>query len=325
MPPTEIDIRKLGKGAVLQPEDERDYKAELRPDFIAGAPLIDWEKGFYLEEPPDENQGSSSSCVAQGWSYYHWLINRKNWSRRSLYSRIFLLQGGAYGRDGGKELTTIGQATRDEAPDPSPQTENEMRSREGITAEEEASDIEHGYFSLPSDIDMIAYTIQNYKGSVGGVRGTNKAWADLTNPNVPAPGDINFWYHYLFRFGYHRHNDGQKCIIHKSSWCGIYGGVHHHEHHIKEDYFLSGGTFDNWVLVPKENNKMEFFQVTGEQTLVVRNLDGKYYELATIPEFWPIVAKTFGLEGKNFGFVSRAEVSANYGGKAQAGITFVNK
>ena len=51
--------------------------------------------------------------------------------------------------------------------------------------------------------------------------------------------------------GFHMHN-GQKCIICKSSWCGT--GIL--EHHIKQNYFESGNTFDGWTLIPKENLPM---------------------------------------------------------------------
>lgn len=245
-----IDISQLPKGAHPQPRDERDFLAQ----FVFGAPTVDWSKEFRLPEPPNENQGSSLSCVSQSWSYYHWQLHNKDYSRRSLYSRIFLPQGGAYLRDGGKEIVNRGHATRDEAPDPMPQTELEMRKRDGITEEEEASDKELEYYSLGNDpnIDLIAYAIANYKGCVFGVRGTNKSWQDYTNPKVPAPDDVDFWYHAIYGMGYHLH-DGQKCVIAKSSWCN---GTHK-EHHIKQEYFNAGGVYNCWVLIPKGDNMNE--------------------------------------------------------------------
>lgn len=247
-----MDISQLSKGAYPQPPDDRDYQVQM----VFGAVTVDWDKEFRLPEPVGENQGASLSCVAQAWSYYHWQLRQdKNYSRRSLYSRIFLPTGGAYLRDGGKELTKNGQATRDEAPDPVPQTELEMRKRDDITVEEEASDIERDYYSLGDNpnIDLVAYAIANYKGVIFGVRGTNKSWQDYTNPKVPAPDDVDFWYHALYGMGFHRH-DGEKCIIAKSSWTNGVPG--HKEHHIRESYFLSGGTFNCWVLIPKEESPM---------------------------------------------------------------------
>ncbi len=70
---------------------------------------------------------------------------------------------------------------------------------------------------------------------------------------------------------------------------------------------------------------MEILQVVGESTLVVKNLDGKYYQIATAPELYPYVAKTLGLEGKVFGAITRAEVDANLGGVLTAGLSFISK
>lgn len=243
----ESNIDQLGKGAKPQPHDSRDYQAAV----IFGFPMMDFSAGFRLPEPPDENQNGSSSCVSQAWSYYHWQLKSKDYSRRSLYSRIFLPEGGAYLRDGGKELTSTGQATRDEAQDPHPEAEMAMRYRLDITEAQEASDIEHNYFSLSNDINTLAYCIQAYKGVVFGVRGTNRSWGeDYTNPKIPAPDDYDFWHHALYGMGYHLHDEMEECIIAKSSWCGSQPG--HHEHHIKKSYFDAGGTFDAWVLIPKE-------------------------------------------------------------------------
>jgi len=273
-------IEQLGTGSVKQPKDIRDFRAE--PVF--GVVVIDWSKEFRLSEPPNENQDGSNSCVSQAWSYYHWQLTGKNYSRRSLYSRIFLPQSGAYLRDGGKELTSKGQATRDEASDPMPQTETAMRLREGITAEEEASDIEQAYYAFQEEvIDYYAVSIRDYKGVIFGVRGTWQAWADLTNPVLPT--DNNYWYHALYGMGYHLHN-GQKCIIAKSSWCGTQSG--HHEHHIKEDYFKSGGIYNNWVLIPKETKIMiEFVKnesIPGEYGILVSSKVGTQYVPASTPE-----------------------------------------
>lgn len=295
-----IKLQNLGTGSPPQPRDERDFRAEP----IFGVIVIDWSKEFRVIEPSDENQGSSQSCVSQSWSYYHWQLVGKDYSRRSLYSRIFLPTGGAYLRDGGKEITTRGHATRDEAPDPGPiQTEDAMRNRSDITAEEETSDIEQEYRAFQEEvIDYYAYAIKEYKGVVLGVRGTWKAWEDLTNPQVPTDND--FWYHALYGMGYHLH-DNQKCIIAKSSWCGLYDKTtknitwpipsnwdsqkyeHHHEHHIKEDYFKSGGIYNNWVLIPKEKQVMiEFVNIegTGEYGLLVKSAIGTQYIPASTPE-----------------------------------------
>jgi len=236
-----MDIKKLGKGCVPQLFDERDYKAET----VFGAPVVDFSQEFRLPEPPNENQDGSLSCVSQAWSYYHWQLKGKDYSRRDLYSRIFLVPGGGAAlRDGGKEICGAGHATRDEALDPIPQTETAMRSKDGITSEEQSSDIEASYYSMINNINNVAYAIQNFKGAVFGVAGDNIGWQDKTNPSPPT--GTPDWFHAIYGMGFHTH-DGQKCIIAKSSWAD----ATHHEHHIKENYFNVGRTFDLWVLIPK--------------------------------------------------------------------------
>lgn len=84
-----------------------------------------------------------------------------------------------------------------------------------------------------------------------------------------------------------------------------------------------GGAIDPMPFV--KDNVMEWYKIEGEQTLVVKNFDGKYYLLATDPALYPYVAKIFGLEGHQFNAIPKAEVYANLGGVAQAGITFVGK
>lgn len=69
---------------------------------------------------------------------------------------------------------------------------------------------------------------------------------------------------------------------------------------------------------------MEIFQVEGEQTLVLKNFAGKYIELATSPELYPVVERTLGLKALTGPIpkVSRAEVNANREGQARAGLAF---
>lgn len=251
MPATEFTIADLPKGAEKQPEDPRDLNAA----FVMGAPVVDWSNYHHLPDPGNEDQGSSLSCVSQSFSYYHRQIHGLDWSRRDLYSRIFLPQGGAFLRSGASELTSRGQATRQSVPDPNPETELSMRDSTGATADLERIGQEANYFSIDGkNIDAVAAAVLNYKGCVFGLYGTNAGWADLANPRPPRDGDPGtIWGHALYCVGFHMHN-GQKCIIAKSSWCNT--GVL--EHHIKEDYFQTGNTFDAWTLIPKELQPMYF-------------------------------------------------------------------
>lgn len=278
------DIEQLGKGAIPDVPDNRDFRGEL----LMGAPLIDWNKPYKLLEPPNENQGSSSSCVAQAWSYYHWQLKRLDFCRRDIYAWIFIPPaGGAQIRDGGLRLIKYGQETRNFAQDPNPQDEMGMRSQAGLDPDKEKINRELASFVLFNNIDSVAAGIKNYMGVVGGVIGSNPGWQDMANPRPPASGEVQ-WGHCIYFFGYHLH-DGLKCVIAKSSW-GTTGGTT--VHHIKENYFESGNTFNPWTLIPRSlmtnvklvqvsrpdgSNEFGFYlPATAEATLIDKALNFDY-------------------------------------------------
>lgn len=251
------NIEQYGKGAVVDPKDERDFKAE---PILGALPPVDWNTPFTLPEPPNEDQNGSSSCVAQAWSYYHWQLKGNNYSRKDLYSRIFFPQGGAYIRDGGLQIVKNGQATRDELPDPSPESEQAMTAG-AATPVQEAHDRELDSFVLTDyAIDHLAQEIVQYKGVVFGVTGSNPGWVDIANPRPPASGEST-WGHALYLFGYHLHN-GVKCVLAKSSWCNSGTTIHH----IKENYLISGNTFSPWTLISKQQQLMNQAKIVKSKT-----------------------------------------------------------
>ena len=83
------------------------------------------------------------------------------------------------------------------------------------------------------------------------------------------------------------------------------------------------GAIDPWQFVKEQY--MEIFQIEGEQTLVVKNMDGKFYYLATEPDLYPYVARILGIKDKNFTIIKKYEVELNIGGELKAGLTFVAK
>jgi hypothetical protein len=267
-----MDIENLPKGCVPDPIDERDYKIES----LGATPQVDWSREFRLPDPGNEDQGTSDSCVAQAWSYYHTQLHPKNYSRRDLFCRI-ALDYGAYIRDGGWQVVNNGQATRDEVFDPTTQTPQNMRDKTGTKQEYRDDDKELNYFVLPGDIDTVASAVKTYKGVVFGVTGSNPGWQDLANPRPPFPGEAQ-WGHALYAYGYHVH-DGWKCIIAKSSWCNT--GIT--EHHIKENYFNSGMTFNPWTLIPKEQImfKVKKIKINGAYGVLIDTPNGAQIIKAT--------------------------------------------
>jgi len=269
------DITHLGKGAVRDPLDPRDFKFADHPTFGAALAAVDWNVPFFNPEPPSNDQNGSGSCVGQAWSYYHQQLKGKDFSRRYLYAIIRLPQGGANIRDGGLRIVNVGQATRDVVPDPSPETEEGMSDKTGINDTEGASDRELDSFSVAMDIDHWAAAIKAYKGIVGGLEGRDEDWTDLANPNPPPKNLISAWGHCLYFFAYHMHEnpDGTKtkCVIAKSSW-GDAGNTT--VHHIKQNYFDSGFMFNAWTLIPR-NTSMQydhykiFHKATGREGVLV--------------------------------------------------------
>lgn len=65
-------------------------------------------------------------------------------------------------------------------------------------------------------------------------------------------------------------------------------------------------------------NEMQILQVNGEATLVIKNLEGKYYEVATKPELYQDFVDITGLTLPPDG-VNRSEVDANRAGKCTVG------
>jgi hypothetical protein len=268
-----MDIQDVGKGLVKQPIDPRDF--DFTPIMAAGVP-VDFNAPLRLIEPPDENQNGSSSCVGQSTSFLHGQIRGGKWdfSRRDLYARIYLPQGGAYLRDGVSQIVGKGQATRDEVPDPANETEAAMRDKSGVNDQVEASDMEASYFSIANgSIDAIAMAVRDYKGCIFGVYGNNVGWADWRNPVPPVNSNAIAWGHAIYAFGYHLH-DGVKCVIAKSSWGRYAAGDGNAEHHIKENYFLSGMAFDGWVVIPKEQQMAKFFKINDHGKLGILIADG---------------------------------------------------
>lgn len=275
-------MNHLGKGAIRAPADQTTQK--FRHAFSA-LPPVNWNIPFSNPEPISNDQRASSSCVGQAWSYYHEVLKLKRFSRRDIYAQIVLPGGGAYIVDGHTLIITKGQATRDELPDPEPETEANMTDRTGITLAKEASDKELEGLTVSLNIDQWAAAIKACKGVVGGLEGTNAGWADMTNPQPPKPNSAE-WGHCLYFFGYHLHN-GQKCVIAKSSW-GTAGNTT--VHHIKQNYFDSGFMFNAYTLAPR-NTLMN-------QTKLVLGKDGKtVYEATPVAMTFEEAKKQWAIEG----------------------------
>lgn len=236
--------------------DARHLSAAI---LLAAAAPVDWSKGSGLPRPPLRDQDSADDCVSCAFSYYHWQLKGKDFSRRDLFARIAQTYGAAI-PDGGESIVNQGQASLADLPDPKPETPANMRDKTGLNPNQEAENQELSSFYLPNDIDATAAAILAYKGVVLGVTGSNPGWQDLVNPRPPVAGETT-WGHALYAVDFHIHSDGQKCIICATSWPNA--GIK--EHHIRANYFESGNTFNPWTLIPKEQ-QMNFYIVSKGNT-----------------------------------------------------------
>jgi hypothetical protein len=99
-------------GCLENPEDSRDIVFGDIPEVFKADPNApSWEQGYEVPEAKNikrEHQGSSYSCVGQGWSKYLEVLEAieskkvSDLSAKFVYRQIFQGNGGAYIRDGAK-------------------------------------------------------------------------------------------------------------------------------------------------------------------------------------------------------------------------------
>lgn len=238
---------KFATGALRDKIDQRDKKAHI---MLAATFPVDWHNPKPVIPIPIWDQKNADCCVSCGWSYYHEKIRpNHSFSRRALFSRI--AQGyGAYIRDGGVTIVKIGQETSTEVADPADPTPQNMRDKTGVSDKLALDDREFDSYSLPNTIEDVAKCSRDFQGAVFGIEGDGSFFNDPENPKVPAKGE---WGHCLYvpENGYHLHN-GKKCIMCQPSW----NIGRQYYHHINEDWFNAGFTFNPWTLIPRKDTIM---------------------------------------------------------------------
>jgi C1A family cysteine protease len=276
-----IDISQFGKGCIKQPTDLRDYK--YQPSL--GAVML--PDSFSIKDKIGEikDQGASSSCVAQAFSYYAEVLNfvetgeKIKLSPRDIYSLIHLEEGGAYIRDGAEKITKSGIVLEADAlsyqNEKSP-TEEFMKSREDITATE----IEKGKTYLAKkyatwnakDFETYKLAIYQNNGCVGGAYGNNTCWQ---NAIIEVP-DITNWAHALCFTGWKK-IDGAEYIEFVNSWGKTWGDCGFG--FLPKEYFEKNLVFNPTTLVDANNN---FYASAGTMVSVLQKLIELYRKWITI-------------------------------------------
>lgn len=291
----EKDFFQFGTGCLPDERDGRDLKYE---DVVGGDLKLtdeEWIEGFDIEKElnikiPFKNQGSSLSCNGQAWAYYTAILNTaeekeyKEVSAKSIYSQIFLPQGGSYLRDGGKLLFDWGALL-----------ESYLSSYQGTVApletfvrelswknkkaDDTAKVLQAKEYRMISDIsiDTIARAIKYNHGVVGGLTGENNGTWSSNEPKPPV-NKIE-WGHALY-FGKFGIDKLGKYIATPNSW-----GVRNQKDELhpddwqklRENYFNNINMFNPWVAVDKPNvvgdisDELKKFLITNEKKIIIES------------------------------------------------------
>ncbi len=260
----------FGTGAVRDIPDNRD---RIYDELAFGAPQVDWEKGFDVEKElkitiPIKNQNGSSACVGFAWSYYMAIINAKEVgyydevSAKAIYSQIFLAQGGAYLRSGGKLAVNWGSLGEEVVPSldggkPAREPFQTDKTWKTPAMDELAKTLqakEYRTIQASRNMDLFATAIRDNLGVVGGVYGSNNGTWGSYEPVPPKVGEPK-WGHALLwgKFGIDKKG---KYIATPNSWGRRGGNMTNYPdgwQKLREDYFSSGNMFNPWTITDKPN------------------------------------------------------------------------
>jgi len=258
--------KNFGLGAIPDPIDLRDRSYDSIA--MAGEP-VDWNAGYDIEEEldfelPFKNQGSSSSCVGNAWSYYIGILNTieegvyKEVSAKSIYSQIFLPGGGAYIRDGGKLAVNWGamfETIVSSYDNGKPPKEAFMRDLTWKTHEIEklAKILQAKEYRVINHVtmDTVAQAIRDNHCVVGGVYiGNSGTWRTAEpKPSTREGG-------HCLLLGKYGIDEMGKFISTPNSWNNLKLKDKLHPdgwQKLREDYFNNTFSFNPWLLRDKPN------------------------------------------------------------------------
>jgi len=207
----------MGKGALPHVPDERDY--DYSKLGKASAPF-DWSVGVDIPVLKIKNQGSSSSCGGQAWSYFMGKLKGDERSAKFIYEQTVAPGGGSDGRTNCDLVVKEGDCTEALYPSVKPDgtcDEAFMVSNQTIPPEaftDALTDTAFSYAQVSIDFDSLAQAIRDNGGVILGVDGeNNNSWTTA----FPQPPVNIVWRHWLY-FCKAKLVNGKKFLGCTNSW-----------------------------------------------------------------------------------------------------------
>lgn len=260
-------------GAQKDLHDGRDY---LFTEYIdiknksMGETPFDWDKGYDAEKDlgfklPIKDQKSSLSCVGQASSYYkqiyEYFLKRvsKEKSAKSVYSQIFLPEGGAFLRDSMLLIKNYGINTEEDVPSYKYGDEVDEKFMRDLSWRTEDYKKKAKYYANSDcyrinkfSMDDFAKAIEIGKGCLMGITGCNNGtwYSKFPKPPTSSTLENQLWNHAVFAVAALK-IDGKKYIKIKQAW-GIKVGEEGYQY-LGEEWFTENGNwiFNPWVFCPK--------------------------------------------------------------------------
>ncbi len=220
------DNPNFNPGGVKDRVDLRDYQYS---EIGFGTATFDWSLPYDVElelnaKLPVKDQGPSSSCGGQAWSYYVAVLEalstgtHEERSAKYIYSQVYVPGGGSYGRDCANICVDQG-VSREAVLSSYPNSELNLTKSGDITApirEDAKLSKLLSYAQVGTQIDNVAKAIRANHGCVFGITGSNNGTWNSAFPKPPKLGDT-FWRHWVYA-GKAKLINGVKHIGILNSW-----------------------------------------------------------------------------------------------------------
>lgn len=289
------EIKKhFNNGVLSDLHDGRDYRFSIyldRYEIRFGSKPFDWDKGYDVEKELGhklslKNQQNSLSCVGQATAYYKELYEyylkrvTKEKSAKSVYSQIFLQNGGAYLRDGVILVKNYGINLEEDVPSyqygedvPEEFIRDKSWMNNILTKKAKYYANSDCYRIDGLGIDIFAKALEIGKGYLMGVSGCNNGtwYSKFPKPPTTETPQNEIWGHAVCAVAAVK-IDGKKYIKIKNSWGNI--GENGYQY-LGEEWFSDNGRwiFNPWVFCPKIMFKQEDLKHATAYTIFIKKIN----------------------------------------------------